>query len=87
MSWKYTYENIEYIPTICFIAVDTDTYYTGQVRLVGGDYPSEGRVEIYVYDAWSTIYTSTYTYNYQDNADSVCRQLGYTGADYYAVGV
>ena len=65
--------------------VDNGTYYTGQVRLVGGDYPSEGRVEIYVYDVWSSIYTYYYT-NYQLEAESICRQLGYTGALSYDQG-
>ena len=60
-------------------------YYTGQVRLRGGDFPSEGRVEIYVYGVWSSIYTGYYN-NYLTEADSVCRQLGYTGAISYGQG-
>ena len=49
----------------------------GQLRLVGGDYPSEGRVEIYVFDTWSSISDS---YVSEDMPGSICRQLGYTGA-------
>ena len=52
----------------------------GQLRLVGGDYPSEGRVEIYISDTslWSSIYDD---YDVSNNvANSICRQLGYTGA-------
>ena len=49
----------------------------GQLRLVGGDYPSEGRVEIYAFDTWSSIADS---YVDEEVSGSICRQLGYTGA-------
>ena len=53
---------------------------------MGGDYPSEGRVEIYVYDKWSTIYYRNDYYGDDDTATSVCLQLGYTGVAYYTQG-
>jgi hypothetical protein len=56
------------------------TYYTGQLRLVGGEYPSEGRLEIYVHNQWAGIVSHFYYENYKIEADSACRQLGYTGA-------
>ena len=50
----------------------------GQLRLVGGDYPSEGRVEIYVFDSWSSI-SESYSID-EEVPGSICKQLGYTGA-------
>ena len=49
-------------------------YKEGDIRLVGGSYSWEGRVEIYLYGEWGTI-----SYHYTDRKDShvVCRQLGY----------
>ncbi len=64
---------------------DNGPYYTGQIRLRGGDYPSEGRVEMYVYGVWSSLYAAS-TNDY-DDANVICKQLGYTGADYYDVGI
>ena len=45
----------------------------GALRLVGGDNPLEGRVEICINNAWGTICDSTFN---QDDADVICRQLG-----------
>ncbi len=67
---------------------DNGPYYTGQIRLRGGDYPSEGRVELYVYGVWSSLYASSSTSRrYADDANVICKQLGYTGADYHDVGI
>ena len=43
------------------------------LRLVGGNNPLEGRVEICINNAWGTICDSTFN---QDDADVICRQLG-----------
>ena len=68
---------------------NTGSYYRGQVRLRGGDYPSEGRVEIYLNGRWGTVCTSAIAciaYKRQvgsyllQSGSSVCRQLGYTNA-------
>ncbi len=46
----------------------------GDVRLVGGTHPREGRVEICYYNQWGTICDDSW--GVQD-ASVVCRQLGY----------
>ena len=46
----------------------------GNVRLIGGLEPTEGRVEVCVEGRWTGVCDSNW--NYQD-AFVVCRQLGY----------
>lgn len=50
----------------------------GQLRLVDGSAPYEGRVEVCINDQWGTVCDSFWGSN--DNAQVVCRQLGYTTA-------
>lgn len=60
--------------------------YDGDVRLVNGSQPHEGRVEVCFNETWGTVcgYMSQYYYYYDywnhSEADVVCRQLRYTGA-------
>ena len=54
---------------------------TGDLRLVDGEAPYEGRLEIYVRGSWGTICvggseTSVKGFNLLE-ADAACRQLGY----------
>ena len=47
------------------------------IRLVGGDSPSEGRVEILHQGVWGTICHSHWSVN---DANVICRELGYARA-------
>ena len=47
----------------------------GEVRLVDGSTPNEGRVEVCINQAWGTICGDSYWGS--DDANVVCGQLGY----------
>ena len=49
----------------------------GSVRLVNGESPHEGRVEILLRERWGTVCDDGWA---QPDADVTCRQLGYPGA-------
>ena len=56
-------------------SIYTDGQYRhGDVRLVGGSYQWEGRVEIYLSGTWGTITDSDWS---RDDAQVVCRKLGH----------
>ena len=50
------------------------SYQTGDIRLVGGSYSWEGRVEIYMSGTWGTITDSPWS---DEDAQVVCRKMGY----------
>ena len=57
------------------ISLDDDR--TFNVRLTGGSTPYEGRVEIFFGDSWGTVCDDQWDI---DDANVVCRQLGYEHA-------
>ena len=48
---------------------------TGQLRLLGGNIPNEGRVEICIDNVWGTVCDDLWS---STDATVVCRQLGYS---------
>ena len=57
-----------------------DNPYQNQIRLSQGAYTSHGLVEVYCNGQWGTVCDDFF---YQTEADTVCKQLGYTGAARY----
>lgn len=53
------------------------------MRLEGGTYDNEGRVEIFVNGQWGTVCDDGWTIT---NSDVVCRELGFIGAITYYTG-
>ena len=48
--------------------------YIGMIRLQGGYYSNEGRVELYCNGQWGTICSNGFD---STDANTLCRQLGY----------
>ncbi len=46
----------------------------GNIRLVDGSVPSEGRIEICIHNSWGTVCHNGWDYN---DANVLCGQLGY----------
>ena len=57
-----------------------DNPYNLQVRLAQGVYTSQGLVEVYKNGQWGTVCDDGFG---QIDADTVCKQLGYTRAAAY----
>ena len=49
-------------------------YFLSDWRLVGGEVPSEGRVEIYHNNVWGTVCDDDFGLT---EGDMICRSLGY----------
>ena len=57
-----------------------DNPYDGQIRLQQGQYSNQGLVEVYCNGQWGTVCDDSFD---STDANTVCRQLGYTGAVAY----
>ena len=55
--------------------------YPGMVRLQGGTYSNQGRVEVYCNGQWGTICDNGFD---SGDANTICKQLGYTGYTNYS---
>ena len=54
--------------------------YPGMMRLQGGDFINQGRVEVYCNGQWGTICDNGFS---STDANTICKQLGYTGYAIY----
>ena len=50
--------------------------YPGMIRFQGGSYSNQGRVEVYCNEQWGTICDDGFS---STDANTICKQLGYTG--------
>ena len=55
--------------------VELEDCINGEVRLMSGIGPHEGRVEVCVNEVWGTVCSNSWS---NDDASVVCRQLGYS---------
>ena len=66
---------------LAFVTFVTDTTriwnsnpFSGMIRLQGGNYSNEGRVEVYCNGQWGTICDDGFS---STDAQTICKQLGY----------
>ncbi|XP_063960668.1 uncharacterized protein LOC129267820 [Lytechinus pictus] len=73
----------QFLDHLCAHSEDVGVACSLGVRLVGGNKPSEGRVEVFYRNAWGTICDDLWDMN---EAHVICRMLGYSGASGYTIG-
>ena len=54
--------------------------FPGMIRLLGGRYSNEGRVEVYCNGQWGTICDDGFN---ETDARTICKQLGYNSYSNY----
>ena len=72
--------NLFHCDILFFTATDSariwnGNLYSGMIRLQGGVYSNEGRVEVYCNGRWGTICDDGFS---SIDARTVCKQLGYS---------
>ena len=70
----FTCTQYSYLLQSCAFMLRVASCTTGQLQLVGGTSPNEGRVEICVNNVWGTVCDNSWE---NTDASVVCRQLGY----------
>ena len=66
----------------CAYAMADVICVTGDVRLVGGTNPLEGRLEVCFFNQWGTICSGSWG---QTEAGVICNQLGYARTGKYMI--
>ena len=74
-EYKYIFFQLSEIVTDTTRIWDSNPY-PGMTRLQGGDFINQGRVEVYCNGQWGTICDNGFG---STDAQTICKQLGYTG--------
>ena len=78
--------SIVYTDLIYFMFIDSTRIwdsnpYDGMIRLQGGNYSNQGRVEVYCNGQWGTICDNGFG---SSDAKVICKQLGYNSHSNYS---
>ena len=70
----YIVINVIFKLSCIIVSVEHANCTNGEVRLVGGNGPHEGRVEVCVNEVWGTVCSNGWN---TGDSNVVCRQIGY----------